>query len=85
MKSGFYSATTLDGGTALPFFISTGAQRSGEISVWMLLLGNVFRQSEAQWRDLWFFPRFSRSFSSGGYFPVSRTRTQSCGIGSGGG
>jgi hypothetical protein len=27
-----------------PFVISTEAQRSGEISVWMLLLGNVFRQ-----------------------------------------
>jgi hypothetical protein len=28
--------------TTLPFVISTGAQRSGEISVWMLFLGNVF-------------------------------------------
>jgi hypothetical protein len=28
--------------TTLPFVISTGAQRSGEISVWMLCLGNVF-------------------------------------------
>jgi hypothetical protein len=28
-----------------PFVISTGAQRSGEISVWMPLLGNVFRRS----------------------------------------
>ena len=28
---------------ALPFVISTGAQRSGEISVWMLLLGKVLR------------------------------------------
>jgi hypothetical protein len=36
------SATTLPGSTALPFVISTGAQRSGEISVWMLLLGDVF-------------------------------------------
>ncbi|MDT7811170.1 MAG: hypothetical protein QOJ51_1316 [Acidobacteriaceae bacterium] len=25
----------------------TGAQRSGEISVWMPLLGNIFRRSEA--------------------------------------
>jgi hypothetical protein len=40
--------------TALPFVISTGAQRSGEISVLMLFLGNVFRESEAQWRDLRF-------------------------------
>jgi hypothetical protein len=28
-----------------PFVISTGAQRSGEISVWMLLLGNVFAEN----------------------------------------
>jgi hypothetical protein len=28
---------------ALLFVISTGAKRSGEISVWMLSLGNVFR------------------------------------------
>jgi hypothetical protein len=33
MKNGFYSATTFPGSTALPFVISTGAQRSGEISV----------------------------------------------------
>jgi hypothetical protein len=32
-------------GAALPFVISTGAQRSGEISVLMSLLGNVFRRS----------------------------------------
>ena len=31
MKNGSCSATTVDGGTALPFVISTGAQRSGEI------------------------------------------------------
>jgi hypothetical protein len=30
---------------ALPFVISTGAQRSGEISVWMLVLGNVFLEN----------------------------------------
>ena len=30
------------GSTALSFVISTEAQRSGEISVWMLILGNVF-------------------------------------------
>ncbi|MDX6462802.1 MAG: hypothetical protein QOE55_6499 [Acidobacteriaceae bacterium] len=46
-KNGFYLATTLPGSAALPFVISTGAQRSGEISVWMPLLGNVFRRSEA--------------------------------------
>ena len=31
MKNGSCSATTVDGGTALPFVISTEAQRSGEI------------------------------------------------------
>jgi hypothetical protein len=36
------------GSAALPFVISTGAQRSGEISAWMPLLGNVFRRSEAE-------------------------------------
>jgi hypothetical protein len=35
--------------TTLPFVISTEAKRSGEISVWMLLLGNVFdRRSELE-------------------------------------
>ena len=29
--------------TTLPFVISTEAQRSGEISVWIFFLGNVFR------------------------------------------
>jgi hypothetical protein len=43
MKNGSYSATTLPGSTDLPFVISTGAQRSGEISVLMLFLGSVFR------------------------------------------
>ncbi len=38
-------ATTLHGSAVLPFVISTGAKRSGEISVWMLSLGNVFRHS----------------------------------------
>jgi hypothetical protein len=37
-----YPELTLRAITTLPFVISTGAQRSGEISVWMLLLGNVF-------------------------------------------
>ena len=48
MKSRFTSATTLSGSATLPFVISTGAQRSGEISVWMLLLGNVCRP-EFRW------------------------------------
>jgi hypothetical protein len=39
MKIGFCSATILSGSTALPFVISTGAKRSGEISVRMLFLG----------------------------------------------
>jgi hypothetical protein len=54
MKHGFCSATTFSGSTALPFVISTGAQRSGEISVWMLSLGNIFLQSEALRRGLRF-------------------------------
>jgi hypothetical protein len=41
-KKGSRSATILPGSIALPFVISTEAQRSGEISVWMLFLGNVF-------------------------------------------
>ena len=32
-------------GAPPPFVISTGAQRSGEISVWILFLGNVFERS----------------------------------------
>jgi hypothetical protein len=47
-ENGFYSATSLPGSAALPFVISTGAQRSGEISVWMPLLGNVFRRCVAE-------------------------------------
>jgi hypothetical protein len=47
MKNSFYPATYVPGSAALPFVISTEAQRSGEISVWMLSPGNVFRQSEA--------------------------------------
>jgi hypothetical protein len=42
MKNGFCPVTSLFGSAALPFVISTGAKRSGEISVWMLLLGRVF-------------------------------------------
>jgi hypothetical protein len=42
MKNGFCSATTLNGSAALPFVISTGAQRSGEICVRGTSLGNVF-------------------------------------------
>jgi hypothetical protein len=42
MKNGFFPATSLPESTALPFVISTEAQRSGEISVWMFFLGNVF-------------------------------------------
>jgi hypothetical protein len=41
--SGSCSATTVPGSVALPFVISTEAQRSGEISVWMHSPGNVFR------------------------------------------
>jgi hypothetical protein len=48
MKKGSCSAATVPGGTTHPFVISTEAKRSGEISVWMLLLGNVFRQSAVE-------------------------------------
>ena len=34
----------------LPFVISTGAKRSGEISVRMLFLGNAFRLSQVEER-----------------------------------
>src|SRR6202522_275154 len=44
-ENGFCSATTFARSAPLPFVISTEAKRSGEISVWMHLLGNVFRQS----------------------------------------
>src|SRR5882757_5707065 len=55
-ENGFYSATSLLGSAALPFVISTGAPRSGEISVWMPLLGNVFRRSEAEGSAVSFSP-----------------------------
>jgi hypothetical protein len=55
MKNGFWSAITVDGGTTLPFVISTGAQRSGEICGPFLEM--CFRQSEAQRRDLQFLPQ----------------------------
>jgi hypothetical protein len=42
MKNDFGSVTSLSGSAALPFVISTEAQRSGEISVWMLFLGIAF-------------------------------------------
>jgi hypothetical protein len=38
--------------TTPPFVISTGAQRSGEISVWMLFPGNVFSQKSALYKFL---------------------------------
>jgi hypothetical protein len=37
--------TAATGHNALPFVILTGAKHSGEISVWMLFLGNIFPQS----------------------------------------
>jgi hypothetical protein len=40
IQNGTCSATTLAGSTNLPFVISTEAKRSGEISVWMLFLGD---------------------------------------------
>ena len=47
MKSSFCSATTLSGSATLPFVISTEAQRSGEISVWMRFPGSVFLAERA--------------------------------------
>src|ERR1700678_2427710 len=44
-ENGFCSATTFARSAPPPFVISTEAKRSGEISVWMHLLGNVFQQS----------------------------------------
>src|ERR1700735_1883262 len=44
-ENGFCFATTFARSAPLPFVISTEAKRSGEISVWMHLLGNVFQQS----------------------------------------
>src|SRR5580658_1227973 len=58
MKSGSCSATTVAGSAALPFVISTEAQRSGEIcGVSGPSLGNVFQQGEAQLRDPRLLPR----------------------------
>jgi hypothetical protein len=44
MKNGSCTATTLSGNAALPFVISTGAERSGEICGSAFSLGNVSRQ-----------------------------------------
>src|ERR1700728_2905670 len=47
MRNGSCSATTVAGSAALPFVISTGAQRSGEIcGVSGPSLGSVFRQRD---------------------------------------
>jgi hypothetical protein len=46
-ESAFPLATTFHGSATLSFVISTEAQRSGEISVWMLRLGNVFLAEHA--------------------------------------
>jgi hypothetical protein len=42
MVSAFYPAAASHESTTLPFVISTGAQRSGEISVLTPLPGNIF-------------------------------------------
>jgi hypothetical protein len=62
------SEAALHESAALPFVISTEAQRSGEISVLTPLPGNVFRQSVAQWRDL--------RFSFYDWQPLDRQRLQ---------
>jgi hypothetical protein len=41
-------ASNPDGRITLPLVISTEAQRSGEISVWMLPPGNVFRPERSE-------------------------------------
>jgi hypothetical protein len=51
MKSAFYPATAFHGSVALPFVIPSEAEGS---AVPRTTPGNVFRQSEAQWRDLRF-------------------------------
>jgi hypothetical protein len=38
-------ATAIPGSAVFPFVISTEAKRSGEISVWMLYLGNVLAKA----------------------------------------
>jgi hypothetical protein len=60
-----------------PFVISTGAQRSGEISVWTPLLGNVFRRTYP--RNLGFiFPQTrSGAFSVARIAAVGSTGTNS--------
>ena len=47
MKDGCCSATTVDGGTALPFVISTEAQRSGEICGSAVLSWKCFSTEES--------------------------------------
>jgi hypothetical protein len=48
IKSGcLLSEAALHGSAALPFVVSTEAQRSGETSVLTSLPGNVFRQTAA--------------------------------------
>ena len=47
MKNGSCSATTVDGGTALPFVISTEAQRSGEICGSAVLSWKCFSTEES--------------------------------------
>src|ERR1700678_4374307 len=49
-ENGFCSATTFARSAPLPFVISTEAKRSGEISVWMLLLGNIFNRASMDLR-----------------------------------
>jgi len=51
MKNAFCPATALYGSAALPFVIPSAAEGS---AVPRTFLGNVFRQSAAQWRDLRF-------------------------------
>jgi hypothetical protein len=49
-ENGFCSATTFARSAPPPFVISTEAKRSGEISVWMHLLGNIFNRASMDLR-----------------------------------
>jgi hypothetical protein len=62
MKSSFCPVTAVPGSAALTFVISTGAQRSGEISVWMHSLGNAF--STERTRIFYFAPHGVPTFAA---------------------
>ena len=69
VTKGLCSAASLAGSAPLPFVILTGAQRSGEISVWMLFLGNVCDSAKRSGGTCGFFPPYSLRFA-----PAATTR-----------